>query len=571
MSSSRPSASTIFDERVALGVHLPHAVAEVLVRRAPCWTAMTSGLLGRLSGRDLGGRIGRHVAPPGCGTSNGRGFFSLSEQFLRQCRKRSVKRRRLRGNRAPGPPKARRCTFALAATARGRRWSFESSVRPRSVTTGRRCTLRGAKPRQLLVAARDATEPSGAGRGADRGALGGRAASERADRTAGAHRAAPPGARAGRATRTRRAAASRPVRTAICCGSSPTSSTSSVSNGSIVLAREADADGDPGAAVPRLTEALDLWRGPALADARDLSRDPLGDRPARGTAGRRDRGARRGAARARRARARDRPRSPPRLKEYPLRERLTESLMRALYRSGRQADALRRYADLARRLDEEPGPRAVGPSAPARRRRAVAAVGARLRRARGRCRSCRAAAMVERAVHRAPARARHSSSSCTTRPQRGQQPRRARRRVRPESASRRWSRSTARGSAAPGRGAARSVLRPDPAGDYQPVAEILRALVARPRPRRHGRSSRRSSASCCPSSFAELARSTIARDLDAPGGRVPALRRDRRRRSSSLADVADRAGRRRPALGRPADAGAAALPPAPSAPRATCS
>ena len=39
----------------------------------------------------------------------------------------------------------------------------------------------------------------------------------------------------------------------------------------IVLAREADAHGDPAAAVPRLTEALDLWRGPALADARDLS------------------------------------------------------------------------------------------------------------------------------------------------------------------------------------------------------------------------------------------------------------------------------------------------------------
>ena len=39
----------------------------------------------------------------------------------------------------------------------------------------------------------------------------------------------------------------------------------------VVLAREADAHGDPAAAVPCLTEALDLWRGPALADARDLS------------------------------------------------------------------------------------------------------------------------------------------------------------------------------------------------------------------------------------------------------------------------------------------------------------
>src|SRR5258708_19486097 len=38
----------------------------------------------------------------------------------------------------------------------------------------------------------------------------------------------------------------------------------------LVLAPEADAHGASGAAVPRLTEALDLWRGAALADARDL-------------------------------------------------------------------------------------------------------------------------------------------------------------------------------------------------------------------------------------------------------------------------------------------------------------
>ncbi|MDQ1478343.1 MAG: hypothetical protein QOE62_3572, partial [Actinomycetota bacterium] len=131
----------------------------------------------------------------------------------------------------------------------------------------------------------------------------------------------------------------------------------------LVLASEANANGEPAAAVPRLTEALDLWRGHALADARDLSTtrtevarleelrvvaiEELADvRLVLGehalvidllTAA---------------------------IKEHPLRERLTEGLMRALYRSGRQADALRVYADLARRLDEGLG---LAPSAPLRR------------------------------------------------------------------------------------------------------------------------------------------------------------------------------------------------------------
>ncbi len=43
------------------------------------------------------------------------------------------------------------------------------------------------------------------------------------------------------------------------------------------------------------------------------------------------------------------------VKEHPLREKLTASLMRALYRNGRQADALRVYAVLAQRLDDELG------------------------------------------------------------------------------------------------------------------------------------------------------------------------------------------------------------------------
>ncbi|HEV7524887.1 MAG TPA: BTAD domain-containing putative transcriptional regulator [Acidimicrobiia bacterium] len=131
----------------------------------------------------------------------------------------------------------------------------------------------------------------------------------------------------------------------------------------IVLAREADAHGDPAAAVPRLTEALDMWRGAALGDARDL-----------------------GATRSEVARLEELrvvaieqladcrlalgehalvvDSLTAAIREHPLRERLTESVMLALYRSNRQADALRAYSDLAHRLDEELG---LAPSARLRR------------------------------------------------------------------------------------------------------------------------------------------------------------------------------------------------------------
>src|SRR4029079_2710999 len=39
----------------------------------------------------------------------------------------------------------------------------------------------------------------------------------------------------------------------------------------VLLAREAVVGGDPADAVPQLTQALDLWRGPALADVRDIA------------------------------------------------------------------------------------------------------------------------------------------------------------------------------------------------------------------------------------------------------------------------------------------------------------
>jgi DNA-binding SARP family transcriptional activator len=122
----------------------------------------------------------------------------------------------------------------------------------------------------------------------------------------------------------------------------------------VLLAREAVVGGDPACAVPQLTQALDLWRGPALADVRDIA-----------------------AAGAEIARLEDlraiaiEELADARLalgehtlavdlvtaalEQFPLRERLTASLMIGLYRGGRQAEALRAYAQLAHRLDEDLG------------------------------------------------------------------------------------------------------------------------------------------------------------------------------------------------------------------------
>ncbi|HEU5474187.1 MAG TPA: BTAD domain-containing putative transcriptional regulator [Actinophytocola sp.] len=125
------------------------------------------------------------------------------------------------------------------------------------------------------------------------------------------------------------------------------------------LAERAQATADPRARAGLLAEALGLWRGPAFADFADeeftqaasarlaeqrlavlelhaearlalgehsLLAGELGDLVAR----------------------------------HPLRERLRAVHMRALYRAGRQSEALDSYADLRRRLDEElgldPGP-----------------------------------------------------------------------------------------------------------------------------------------------------------------------------------------------------------------------
>ena len=122
--------------------------------------------------------------------------------------------------------------------------------------------------------------------------------------------------------------------------------------------REALASGDPGAAASALRAALGLWRGPALADLADLAAT---------------RGARARLEELRLAALEARIDADLALgrhaelagelealtAEHPLRERLHAQRMLALYRSGRQADALAAYQQarrfLAGELGIEPG------------------------------------------------------------------------------------------------------------------------------------------------------------------------------------------------------------------------
>ncbi len=119
----------------------------------------------------------------------------------------------------------------------------------------------------------------------------------------------------------------------------------------VLAARRANGNGDPARAIPHLTEALDLWRGPALMDVRDLS-------AGRSEVVRLDElhaGAFEELADARLALGEHTlviDVLAAAINEFPLTETLTARLMVALYRSGRAADALRAYAALATRLDE---------------------------------------------------------------------------------------------------------------------------------------------------------------------------------------------------------------------------
>lgn len=120
-------------------------------------------------------------------------------------------------------------------------------------------------------------------------------------------------------------------------------------------AREASAE----ARAAKLSEALALWRGPALAD---FSYEPFAQRAinaleelrVQATEDRIEADLASGHA------ADLMPELEQMIQDHPFRERLRGSLMLALYRSGRQADALQAYLDarsvLADELGLEPGP-----------------------------------------------------------------------------------------------------------------------------------------------------------------------------------------------------------------------
>lgn len=122
----------------------------------------------------------------------------------------------------------------------------------------------------------------------------------------------------------------------------------------VAFARDANANGDPACAVPHLTDAFDLWRGKAYADARDLS-------AVRSEVARLEE--LRAVAFEELADARLALVEHPlvvdvltaAVREFPLRERLTGQLMLALYRCGRQADSLHAFAEIAGRLDRQLG------------------------------------------------------------------------------------------------------------------------------------------------------------------------------------------------------------------------
>jgi hypothetical protein len=118
--------------------------------------------------------------------------------------------------------------------------------------------------------------------------------------------------------------------------------------------RQALAEGDPANASARLRDALSLWRGPALAEF-------AGHAFADATIARLE-GLRLGATEDRveadlamGRHAELVPELEELVTEHPLRERLRGQLMLALYRSGRQAEALQVYHDTREVLDDELG------------------------------------------------------------------------------------------------------------------------------------------------------------------------------------------------------------------------
>jgi YVTN family beta-propeller protein len=127
----------------------------------------------------------------------------------------------------------------------------------------------------------------------------------------------------------------------------------------LASAARASDSGDRAAAVEALSAALALWRGPAWADVLDLppanaEAQRLGDQRLEALESRLEIELAVGRG----------PELVPELErlvsEYPLRERLVHSMMLALYRAGRQADALEAFGSarsrLVNELGLEPGP-----------------------------------------------------------------------------------------------------------------------------------------------------------------------------------------------------------------------
>jgi DNA-binding SARP family transcriptional activator len=119
------------------------------------------------------------------------------------------------------------------------------------------------------------------------------------------------------------------------------------------LVEEAQAS-EPGPAAAKLREALALWRGSALADL--AYENCLGAEIARFEELRVVAAEERADAELALGRHADLvPDLEALTAAHPYRERLHGQLMLALYRSGRQADALERFQELRRLLDEELG------------------------------------------------------------------------------------------------------------------------------------------------------------------------------------------------------------------------
>ena len=234
-----------------------------------------------------------------------------------------------------------RYSWPVVASATGEeRWSSRSSGRSRCAGRG----AGGAGPGEAAGPARDPAGPRERARlqrSADRGAVAGAAADRPptpSRSTSGScARRSSPSERGGRP-----ASSLSPGLPATCFASSPTSSTPTGSSACSVRQGRPRGQATREAAASTLRAALDLWRGPALAD---FAYDPFAQAEiARLEELRLDAVEERIEADLALGRSGELVGELEALtRDNPLRERLRGQLMLALYRSGRQADALEVY------------------------------------------------------------------------------------------------------------------------------------------------------------------------------------------------------------------------------------